>query len=188
MPSADSSAYRPQRPPGVSVKSFHWLAPGLPAPHSGWLWASRSRGRLPKGAGLIPGSCTSHPIFAFSFLRIPPRGGHPCFRLQDSDHHGSSGTWSSAAPHPLDLTHARHTQDLTPLESVGDCVQVGGAIELLSGCRWESPRQGAAIDRGGVRFTRRLHIGLPLRGTRYQQTARSGRKTQRHDRSELSRI
>ena len=114
MPSADSSAYRPQRPPGVSVKSFHWLAPGLPAPHSGWLWASRSRGRLPKGAGLIPDSCTSHPIFAFSFLRIPPRGGHPCFRLQDSDHHGSSGTWSSAAPHPLDLTHARHTRSSAP--------------------------------------------------------------------------
>ena len=114
MPSADSSAYRPQRPPGVSVKSFHWLAPGLPTPHSGWLWASRSRGRLPKGAGLIPGSCTSHPIFAFSFLQIPPRGGHPCFRLQDSDHHGSSGTWSCAAPHPLDLTHARHTQDPGP--------------------------------------------------------------------------
>lgn len=44
-------------------------------------WPSRLSSRR-----LVCGSCTSGREFAFRFLRIPPRGGHPCGSARSSRH------------------------------------------------------------------------------------------------------
>jgi hypothetical protein len=67
-------------------------------------------GQLPKKTGLISGFCSSKQMFAFSFLQIPGHPEHPCFRLKNSGHYGSLGTWGTFSPHLLDLLHARHTK------------------------------------------------------------------------------
>ncbi len=39
-------------------------------------------------------SCTSGQKFAYSFLQIPPRGGHPCCSARSSCHQGLQGTFT----------------------------------------------------------------------------------------------
>ena len=57
------------------------LSPHLPATSTGTssnLWASSLQADLPVFPSLICGSCPSGQGFAYSFLQIPPRDGHPC--------------------------------------------------------------------------------------------------------------
>ena len=42
----------------------------------------------PSGRRLACGSCSSDREFAFRFLQIPPRGGHPCGSARSSCHQG----------------------------------------------------------------------------------------------------
>ena len=44
----------------------------------------RIRPAHPTVPGLLSGSCSSGPRFAYGFLQIPPRDGHPCPRLSGS--------------------------------------------------------------------------------------------------------
>jgi len=55
---------------------------------SEWLRASSLHALSPSGCRLVCDSCTSDQEFAFRFLRIPPRGGHPCSSARSSRHQG----------------------------------------------------------------------------------------------------
>ena len=57
------------------------LSPHLPATFTGTssnFWTSSSLADLSVFPSLICGSCPSGQGFAYSFLQIPPRDGHPC--------------------------------------------------------------------------------------------------------------
>ena len=57
------------------------LSPHPPAASTGTssnFWASSLCADLPVFPSLICSSCSSGRGFAYSFLQIPPRGGHPC--------------------------------------------------------------------------------------------------------------
>ena len=65
----------------TSTLKVHALSPHLPATFtgtSGNFWASSLLADLPVFPSLICGSCSSGQGFAYSFLQIPPRDGHPC--------------------------------------------------------------------------------------------------------------
>ena len=65
----------------TSTLKVHALFPHLPATFTGTssnFWTSSCFADLSVFPSLICGSCSSGQGFAYSFLQIPPRGGHPC--------------------------------------------------------------------------------------------------------------
>ena len=65
----------------ISTLKVHALSPHLPATFTGTssnFWTSSLFADLSVFPSLICGSCSSGQGFAYSFLQIPPRGGHPC--------------------------------------------------------------------------------------------------------------
>ena len=65
----------------TSTLKVHALSPHLPATFTGTssnFWTSSLLADLSVFPSLICGSCTSGQGFAYSFLQIPPRDGHPC--------------------------------------------------------------------------------------------------------------
>jgi len=65
----------------TSTLKVHALFPHPPATSTGTsdnFWASSPLADLPVFPSLICGSCSSGQGFAYSFLQIPPRDGHPC--------------------------------------------------------------------------------------------------------------
>ena len=65
----------------TSTLKVHALSPHLSAaftPTSSNFWASLLLANLPVFRSLICDSCPSDQGFAYSFLQIPPRDGHPC--------------------------------------------------------------------------------------------------------------
>jgi len=52
----------------------------------------------PRCACLICDSCPSGQDFAYSFLQIPPRDGHPCCSAIGSHHQGPKRTCTSKSP------------------------------------------------------------------------------------------
>src|SRR5690554_1996050 len=66
------------------------LPPHLPDSY----WASSVIALSPRCGCLICDSCSSGREFAFSFLQIPPRGGHPCCSASGSRYQGPQGTFT----------------------------------------------------------------------------------------------
>ena len=65
----------------TSTLKVRALSPHLPATFTGTssnFWTSSLRADLSVFPSLICGSCPSGQGFAYSFLQIPPRDGHPC--------------------------------------------------------------------------------------------------------------
>ena len=65
----------------TSTLKVHALSPHLPATSTGTsssFWTSSLLADLSVFPSLICGSCPSGQGLAYSFLQIPPRGGHPC--------------------------------------------------------------------------------------------------------------
>ena len=65
----------------ISTLKVHALSPHLPATFTGTssnFWTSSLSADLSVFPSLICGSCSSGQGFAYSFLQIPPRDGHPC--------------------------------------------------------------------------------------------------------------
>ena len=65
----------------TSTLKVRALSPHLPATFTGTssnFWTSSSFADLSVFPSLICGSCSSGQGFAYSFLQIPPRDGHPC--------------------------------------------------------------------------------------------------------------
>ena len=65
----------------TSTLKVHALSPHLHATFTGTssnFWTSSSFSDLSALPNLICGSCPSGQGFAYSFLQIPPRDGHPC--------------------------------------------------------------------------------------------------------------
>ena len=84
----------------TSTLKVRALSPHLPATFTGTssnFWTSSLLADLSAFPSLICGSCSSGQRFAYSFLQIPPRDGHPC---------------CSAIHFPL----SGHVRDLHPLE------------------------------------------------------------------------
>jgi len=52
----------------------------------------------PRCGCLICDSCSSGQDFAYSFLQIPPRDGHPCCSAIGSHHQGPKRTCTSKSP------------------------------------------------------------------------------------------
>ena len=86
-------------PRTLGAKRFHKFGPspaskpGEPQRCSGLLW--------PRLAVASCGSCSSDREFAFHFLQIPPRGGHPCGSARSSRHQGLHRNFHPASQFPV---------------------------------------------------------------------------------------
>ena len=76
---------------------------------------------------LTCGSCASGQEFAFSFLQIPPRDGHPCCSARSSCHQGLQGTYTlKSLPGQLS-PHGCQRQSLA-LRAMPGARRVGGDV------------------------------------------------------------
>ena len=77
-PRSSASPRQARRPPRVMRATFTLMpaasTPAAPVQVPGF----EDNGLLTHCRRLVCGSCSSDQCFAFSFLQIPPRGGHPC--------------------------------------------------------------------------------------------------------------
>ena len=86
------------RPPRVMHATFTLIPAASTSAVSVQVPGFEDSGLLTHCGRLVCGSCSSGQCFAFDFLQIPPRGGHPCRSASGSRHQGPQRTFTSKSP------------------------------------------------------------------------------------------
>ena len=89
-----SSPRQADRLPRVIRVTFTAYIPWIYVPTFRMVSGFEFRGPLAQMEPPLSAGCSSDRSFAYSFLQIPPRGGHPCCSASSSHHQGLQGTFT----------------------------------------------------------------------------------------------